>query len=165
MKSNFHISISIYSLLLLVQFTLLGQEEILKNFSKEKFDKEYTFYASTLRMLNVTKDKEFKEFVNDIEKIKVYTFDSTTIANKSYTDLASAYHSASFDEYMSMYGERFAYAAGRDMFNEMEIVGVFGQDDFAMAIYITGSIPFQKIPKLVSLIQKKEILDLFEFSQ
>jgi hypothetical protein len=161
-SSHFRIIIGVIVLGFICINSARAQESILKRFAKSKTEKQYTFYASTLRMLDISKDKNLHEFVNDVEKVNIFLFDSITIIDQSYLELSDMYSSEGFDEYMSMQGGKFAYLAGKEKGREMELVCVFGQKDFAMGVYLVGSIPLQKIPTLIETINKMELLDLLD---
>ncbi|MEQ8241073.1 MAG: DUF4252 domain-containing protein [Cyclobacteriaceae bacterium] len=152
----------LFSILVSLNISLVAQESFLKDFAKTRSDKKYTLYASTLRMLNVTKDENFNELVNDIEKINVFVFDSATTRDQSFQALAEKYNAESYDEYLKMYGGQYAYVAGKELGRNMEIIGLLGQKDAAYAIYIIGVIPLQKIPKVVALLRENQILNLLE---
>ena len=150
------------SILVSLNMSVIAQESFIKDFAKTRSDKKYTLYASTLRMLNVSKDENFNDLVNDIEKINVFIFDSATTKDQSFQTLAEKYSAEAYDEYLKMYGGQFAYVAGKSSGSEMEIIGLLGREDAAYAIYIIGEIPFQKIPKVVALLRDNQIFNLLE---
>ena len=113
-------------------------------------------YPSTLRMVNISGDPEFNKLVNDIEKVLIYTFDSTTVASKSYRELIKNYEEVGYEEYMTMYGKQMIKIIGK----EDEYVGIIAMEESAMGFYLRGTIPFAKIPELIKNFQEGDLLPI-----
>lgn len=144
------------SSLLLLSLLSSAQESILKDFAEDRKDFKICLYPSTLRMMNVSKDPEFNELVNGIEKLLIYRLDSSTIATKEYASWTDKYRENDFEEYMSMTGAMNLIILGA----EEEYVGVTGSKGQVVAFYLRGTIAFQKIPKLIQTFEGGDILSL-----
>ena len=149
-------------LILLASLSIQGfsQESIIKEFAEPRRSTRWMnplcFYPSTLRMINIAQDPTFNELVNDIEKVLIYTLDSTTVANKTYGDFLSDYESKGYEEYISLYGKQHIKIIGKDE----EYVGVMAAEENAMCFYLRGSIPFAKIPELLQSFQSDDLLPM-----
>lgn len=141
-------------ILVLVSFSAFSQESILKDFAEERRDLKLCLYPSTLRMVNIKKDPEFNEVVNDVEKLLIYRLDSATVAEKEYTNWIEDYRSLGYEEYVSMSGAMNLIVLGKDE----QFIGVTGAKTQIMAFYLRGAIPFQKIPKLIQTFEGGDIL-------
>ncbi len=137
-----------------------GQESIIKDFSEPRRPTRWMnpicLYPSTLRMVNLAQDPNFNEMVNDIEKVLIYSLDSTTAVSKSYKDLLRNYEDVGFEEYVTMLGEQEMRIIGK----EEEYVGVLATKENAIAFYLRGDIPFAKIPTLLESFQSADMLPL-----
>ncbi len=107
-------------------------------------------------MINIAQDPAFNELVNDIEKVLIYTLDSTTVANKTYGDFLSDYENEGYEEYISLYGKQKVKVIGKDD----EYVGVIAVEENAMCFYLRGAIPFAKIPELIQSFQSDNLLPM-----
>ncbi len=107
-------------------------------------------------MVNIAQDPTFNEMVNDIEKILIYTLDSTTVVTKSYKELIKTYEAEGFEEYISLFGQQEMRIVGK----EEEYVGIVAAEGNAIAFYIRGDIPFGKIPILLQSFQSSDVLPL-----
>jgi hypothetical protein len=139
---------------------LYGQESYLKEYAIGNIKRTYCFYPSTLRMLNLSQNQEYNEMIQDIDKILVYNLDSAAIASASYLKVIERYKEAGFEEYASIWGSTNFFLYGSD--DSEEMVGVFGQDDTAMAFYLKGTIGLQKIPTLMNTFQSSEFLNIMD---
>jgi len=138
---------------------LLAQEQIIKDLFETGNEKKYAFYASTLRMVNLTKNKEYNELVNGIDKLLVYSLDSATIASKSYKKVADAYLNEGFEEYIMAFGGDINIALiGKENKRANEFAGYTNMDGNTFAFYLRGSIAWEKIPSLLKSIRKEEFL-------
>ena len=158
-----------YKFVLIVMFLgltiqpLLAQEQIIKDLIESKKNKQYTFYASTLRMVNLTQNPEYNELVSGIEKLIVYSLDSATNANKSYREIASAYTEEGYDEYIMAFGGELNLALlGKEGKKLSEFTGYTSVDNQTYAFYLRGNIPWQKIPSLIQNIKDEEFLELLK---
>lgn len=142
-------------LLLLTSLTAFGQESIIKDFAEERRNLKLCLYPSTLRMVNIKKDPDFYELVNDVEKLLIYTLDSAT-SSGSYTDWTDEYRDIGYEEYIAMSGKMSLIVLGKDD----EYVGVTGSDGNVAAFYLRGNIPFQKIPKIIQTFESGDMLSL-----
>lgn len=160
LKSNILFILMIWGLLA----PLFAQEGILKDFAEGKRDRKYAFYPSTLRMINLTKNPDYNEMVNDIEKILVYSLDSATCADKSYLSLSGSYESAGFEEYARMFGGDFQLTLLGKEGRENEFFGLFGQDEAVYVFYLKGTIAWEKVTSLITTLQNNELLNLSDLN-
>ncbi|MEQ9307279.1 MAG: DUF4252 domain-containing protein [Marinoscillum sp.] len=142
---------------------LSAQESILKDHIEHKRDRKFAFYPSTLRMVNLERNDDYDQLVNGVEKLLVYTLDSITIVDKSYTQISESYLEAGFEEYATIYGGEMTMSIlGKEGSKTQEMVGYFSQKETAIAFYLRGNIPWQKIPSLMQNIQQLEVIDFFD---
>ena len=143
---------------------LFAQEDILKAYADTSCKKSYCFYPSTLRMLNLAKNQDYYDMVEDVEKLLVYILDSAAMAEKSYTKMLAEYRKNGFAEYAVVTGgSTDFYIIGKDG-NRNEIAGVFSDKKRVFAFYLTGQIGWQKIPALVQSFDKSDMFNLFDLS-
>lgn len=113
-------------------------------------------YPSTLRMINISGNPDFYEMVNDIEKILVYTLDSTTIAEENYSSWITEYINIGYEEYVSLYGKQTIKIFGK----QSEYVGLLKAENRLLTFYLKGEIPFHKIPTLINSIKEEDLLGI-----
>jgi hypothetical protein len=155
------------TILVILLLPSLAQESIIKDFAEPRRSTRWMnpicLYPSTLRMINISGDPQLYELVNDIEKILIYTLDSTTVASKSYASWLGDYEAIGFEEYITMLGKQEMRIIGK----KDEYVGVLAAEGNAMAFYLRGEIPFGKIPTLLESFQSADVLpmitDQFKF--
>ncbi len=146
------------TLLLLALFSSIlsfAQESILKDFAEERRDVKLCFYPSTLRMINIKKDPNYYELVNDVEKLLIYIMDSG-----ESTEWTDQYRDLGYEEYIAMYGKVDLVLLGKDE----EYVGLSGSEGRLAAFYLRGAIAFQKIPELIKTFQSGDMLSLIKFN-
>ncbi|MEQ8470880.1 MAG: DUF4252 domain-containing protein [Marinoscillum sp.] len=142
---------------------LSAQESILKEEIESKRDKKFALYPSTLRMVNLQQNEDYNQLVSGVEKLLIYTLDSATQANKSYTSISAKYLEAGFDEYASIFGGDMTLSIlGKTSRNSDEYVGYFAQKNGVFAFYLKGQIPWQKIPTLINNIQDLDVINFFD---
>ncbi len=145
------------AMLLLASFSSFAQESIIKDFAESRRDRKFCLYPSTLRMINVSGDKEFYELVNNIDKVLIYQLDSSTIASNTYSGMIDQYIVNGFEEYISLTGG----GQTLQLFGkEEEFVGIGGAGSKLMTFYLKGSIGFHKIPKLLETFEEGNILNV-----
>jgi hypothetical protein len=143
---------------------LLSQEDPLKEYAEDKRERKFCLYASTLRMVNISQNEDFNEMVNGIEKLLIYKLDSSARADKSYKEMLTTYQEMGYDEYIAMYGgktQMFLY--GKEQNKNGEFVGVFKDEDMAIAFYLRGQIGWAKIPELMNSFQAGDMLNVLDF--
>ncbi|MFY0601097.1 MAG: DUF4252 domain-containing protein [Cyclobacteriaceae bacterium] len=144
--------------------SLKGQEQPLKDFAEDRRERKLVFYASTLRMVNLSENQDFNEMVKGVDKLLIYSLDSATRSSKSYIQISEDYKQEGFDEYASARGGRYTLSLMGNLENdEHEYVGYVGQGDNVFAFYLKGSVDWQKIPELIRNINKEDFLDLNNF--
>lgn len=146
---------------------LLAQEATLKDFAETRYDHKFAFYPSTLRMINVGKNEAYSEMVSSIDKLLIYSLDSTSRAEKSYHQLAQQYLDTGFEEYAMAYGNDMQMAIlGKTDDRNSEWAGYLGMsDDLVVAFHLRGAIAWQKIPVLIRTMQQDDLLNFFELNK
>lgn len=142
---------------------LLSQEQLLKDYAEDRRERKFCLYPSTLRMINISQKEEYNEMVNGVEKLLIYKLDSTARADKSYKEMLSAYQDTGYEEYISMFGgstQMFLYGKSQE---QTEFIGVFREEDIALAFYLRGKIGWNKIPDLIQTMQSGDMLNFLDF--
>jgi len=143
----------------------LAQEKPLKDYAEDRRERKFCLYPSTLRMINLKQDENFNEMVSSIEKLLIYRLDSAARADRSYVDMLKAYREQGYEEYISAYGGGTnMYLYGNENRNPSEFVGIFGDRDMTLAIYIRGMINWGKIPEFIDTIRDDEMLQFFDLN-
>lgn len=141
---------------------LLAQEKIIKDIVKDHAKYKFAFYASTLRMINLTENKEYSEMVSGIDKLLVYALDSTGRVEKTYLQIDKSYRESGFDEYMMSSGSLLNMAILGNPKNNEEFVGYISQEESCFAFYLRGEIAWEKIPKLINSMRDLDLLNIME---
>jgi len=145
-----------YILILLVVFLSTGAQAQSK--TTENLQKKYSeslalfFYNSTLRMVNLTEDKEFDELIKDIEKMKFLMIKKEGFEKADYKRLINDYKSEAFEEMMTSRhdGKNFDVYM-KDGKSKGMIVTVNDEDNLYV-LDIVGSFPLNKVTKLFSTL-------------
>ncbi|MFT6882246.1 MAG: hypothetical protein ACI83W_001203 [Marinoscillum sp.] len=141
---------------------LLAQEDIIKNIVQDNVEYKFAFYASTLRMINLKENKEYDEMVSGIDKLLVYTLDSTGVADKTYLQIGTSYRERGYDEYMMSSGSLLNMAILGNPKNDEEFVGYISQEESCFAFYLRGDIAWEKIPKLINTMRDLDLLNIMD---
>lgn len=149
-------------LLIIVIFTSIpsiGQESIIKDFAEDgrkRWNYPIALYASTLRMANLSGDPQFNALVNDIDKILIYSLDSTHLTSPKLNTWMNEYEAIGYEEYIMISGLQQIRVIGKGE----EYVGMFGSRENKIAFYLRGEIGFEKIPKLIQTFQSNDMLSV-----
>ena len=158
--------ILIFWLLAGVLPSLKAQETPLKDYADAHKDRKFCFYPSTLRMINLSKNHDYNELVNGIEKMLVYTLDSAAKASQSYKSIITSYKKSGFEEYVSMSGGTTNFIMyGKESKDENQFVGVMKSEDALYAFYLRGRIGWQNIPALMQSFQSDDMINIFELNK
>lgn len=140
---------------------LHAQDKELKKYVEGRTERSFTLYASTLRMINIKKNQTFYDIVNDIEKVNVFILDSSVLKDRSYEAIAESYSKLGFEEYATAYGgNSYLYFAGKKNGKGLNLVGTIRQNDNAYAFYLTGQIPFEKLPSFIQAVREDDLFSL-----
>lgn len=154
-------TILISLILLLGLRPVFAQEQPLKDYAEDRRESKFCFYPSTLRMVNLANNPDFDELVNGIEKLLIYTLDSTARANKTYNELFATYEKLNFEELASAYGGKMNfYLYGKDE----EYIGVIRQEDVLTAFYLRGRLAANKLPQLIQSMNEGDFINPFDFN-
>ena len=146
--------------------SLKAQETPFKIYADANKERKFCFYPSTLRMINIAQNPDYNELVNGIEKLLVYTLDSTAKANQSYKAIITSYKKMGFEEYASISGGNtnfFLY--GKENKKENQFVGVMKSEDAVYAFYVRGRIGWQKIPALMQSFKGDDMINIFQLNK
>jgi len=143
---------------------LLSQEQLLKDYAEDRRERKFCLYASTLRMINISQNEDYNKMISGVEKLLIFNLDSTARADKSYKEMLAAYQQKGFEEYMAMYGGKTQmYLYGKEKNKDSEYVGVFRDEEMAIAFYLRGQIGWNKIPDLINSFQADDMLNILDF--
>lgn len=142
---------------------LFAQESIIKEHFEISHDRKFVLYASTLRMLNIRNNQEYNEMVKGVDKLIIYTLDSATIANKSYTALGKDYLDLDFEEYAMANGATLNMAILGKEGKQNQFAGYLAMEDMTVAFYLRGNIAWQKIPALIRTFRQEDFFDILQF--
>jgi len=144
-----------------VAIPLFAQEKLLKATAEENCDRKICLYPSTLRMANIGGNESIDEFVNELNKILIYTYSGSSAA-ALFTETFKQYEDEGFEEYAKVYGgSQSITILGKE--NEA-YVGFFGDKNQQMAFYIDGEIRWEKIPTIVQTIESNQLINFFDFN-
>jgi hypothetical protein len=147
------------ALVILTSLPSFSQESIIKDFAEDgrrRWNYPIALYASTLRMANLSGDPQFNALVNDIDKILIYSLDSTNLTSPKINTWMKEYEAIGYEEYIMISGLQHMRIIGKGD----EYVGLFGTNDKKMAFYLRGEIGFEKIPKLIQTFQSNDMLSV-----
>ena len=143
---------------------LQAQEQPLKDYAEERRERKFCLYPSTLRMIKISQNPYYNDMLIGIEKLLIYKLDSTAKADKTYRELLTTYQELGYEEFIAMYGGGMnMYLYGSEGQKLMEFIGVFKQEDMALAFYLRGNIDWTKIPELMDSFQGDDMLNLLDF--
>jgi hypothetical protein len=158
--------ILVFWLLVWMLPSLKAQDTPFKAYADTHKDRKFCFYPSTLRMINISKNPDYNELVNGIEKLLVYTLDSAAKAGHSYKGLITSYKKIGFEEYVTMAGGKTNFILyGKENKNENQYVGVMKSEDAMYAFYLRGRIGWQKIPALMQSFQADDMINIFDLNK
>ena len=145
--------------------SLFAQEQPLKDFAEDRKENKFCFYPSSLRMVNLANNPDFDELVNGIEKLLIYSLDSTARADKSYKELIATYEELDYEELASAYGgELNFYIYGKESGKASEYIGIIRQEDLVTAFYMRGQIAMNKLPQLMQSMGEGDFINPFDFN-
>ncbi|MGB3468571.1 MAG: DUF4252 domain-containing protein [Cyclobacteriaceae bacterium] len=164
-------SIIIITLLMISLQGTFAQEGPLKEFTEEnpnaklpRFSK-ICLYPSTLRMINITQNKDYNELVGDIEKILIYVLDSAFVEATDVYGFVDTYKERGYEEFASVKtNQQSLIILGKDTDN---IIGLMNGDGFnsTLLFYMKGRINWQKIPTLMKTLKSNDVVNIFQFRE
>lgn len=158
--------ILVFGLLTGILPSVKAQEMPFKTYSDAHKERKFCFYASTLRMINISRNPDYYELVNGVEKLLVYTLDSSAKASQSYKGLITSYKKIGFDEYVTMAGGKATFILyGKENKDENQFVGVMKSEDAMYAFYLRGQVGWQKIPALMQSFQADDMINIFDLNK
>ncbi len=140
--------------------SIQAQSDVFKSIGKQyELGAELYFYASTLRMININRDPNFDEMIEDIKKMTFYQVNDFPISelksfSKKFRD------EEGFEELMTIEGkQQTLYILGKD---EDEFIALLKTDEGVVAVDIMGMIRIDKIPDLINSFKTDNFLNVFE---
>ncbi len=143
---------------------LFAQQDIIKEYADSTSSKNYCLYPSTLRMLNFAKNQDYFDMVKDIEKILIYSLNTTAKKNKSYINMLSMYKERNFEEYAAITGGKTNFYLYGKASKQNQFVGVYQNQEEVYVFFLIGNIAFQKIPSLIQTLGNSDMLNLFDIT-
>lgn len=147
-------------LLLGLSQALLAQEDIFKDYAKQRYLQSYCLYPSTLRMLNLNDNTAFDELASSIDKLLIYELDSVAATSQSFDQMLKAYREEGFEEYVHIIGAgQYTTILGKESRID-EMVGVITLADQVLAFFLRGNVAWQKIPTLMNTLQENDVFNV-----
>lgn len=141
---------------------LLAQEDILKEFARERHSASYCLYPSTLRMINVTRDADVDEMASSVEKFLIFELDSMSIVEQAFTPMLTDYRDEGFEEYMYILGDgHYTVILGKEK-RVNEMIGIVGLQGQMFAFFLAGNVAWQKIPSFIRTLSENDIFSLLD---
>lgn len=144
--------------ILILLFALFTTGAHAQSKTTENLQKKYSeslaffFYNNTLRMVNLTEDKEFDELIKDIEKMKFLMIKKAGFEKADYKKLITDYKSESFEEMMTSRHEGKNFDVYMKDGKSKGMIVTVNDDENLYVLDIVGSIPLNKVTKLFSTI-------------
>lgn len=122
------------------------------------------FYPSTLRMLNLDRNKEFDDMIREIKKARFFKMDSGAVNNEDLSKLESELRKEGFEEVMFMKSKDMDVKVwGIEKRNPaMVILSKSGEE--VMLLEVNGMINITKIPKLTETFNQNSFLDVLNLN-
>lgn len=144
---------------------LNAQEDPLKEYADSHKDLKLCFYPSTLRMINLNDNKDLNELVGGIDKLLIYTLDSTAHADKSYKGIIDTYSELGFEEYISTYGNGLNFFIyGKEGQSNNQYIGIIAQTESVSLFYLRGFVALNKFPDLIQSMNEGDFINPFDFN-
>lgn len=114
------------------------------------------FYNNTLRMINMSEDKDFDALIKDIEKMKVLMIDNSKLKVDDYKKLVGSYKQESFEEIMSsrFEGKNFDVFLKEEDNKTKGMVVTVNTGENLFVLDIVGSVALDKITKFFSKLEE-----------
>jgi hypothetical protein len=126
----------------------------------EKLHKKYNealalfFYHNTLRMINQNDDQEFDALIKDVEKMKFLMIKKEDFRKGDYQKLITDYKAESFEEMLTSRHNGKNFDVYMKDGNAKGMVVTVNDDENLYVLDIVGSIPLNKVTKLLSTIDE-----------
>ncbi len=145
-----------YIFILLIVFLSISAQAQSK--TTENLQKKYSeslalfFYNNTLRMVNLSEDKEFDELIKDIEKMKFLMIKKAGFEKADYKKLINDYKSEAFEEMMTSRHDGKNFDVYMKDGKSKGMIVTVNDDENLYVLDIVGSFPLNKVSKLFSTI-------------
>ena len=153
-------------LLILSSFFSYAQNSVVSDF-KENHDTSLSlyFYPSTLRMVNITRDKEFDEMIRDIKKARFFKLDSGKFSREDISNLSKNLSQEGFEEMMFIKNKEMDVRVWGLEKRVPELVILSKSNDEFMLLEIEGMINIAKIPKITETFSQNSFLDVLHLNE
>jgi hypothetical protein len=144
--------------LLILLFTVITMGAIAQSKTTENLEKKYDgslalfFYNNTLRMVNMTDDKEFDELIKDVEKMKFLMIKKQDVAKDEYQKIVKDYKAESFEEIMTSRHQGKNFDVYMREGKAKGMIVTVNDDENLYVLDIVGSIPLNKVTKFFTTI-------------
>jgi len=123
------------------------------------------FYPSTLRMINLDRNREFDEMIREIKKARFFKMDSGSVSLKELAHLGNELKQEGFEEVMFMKSKNMDLRVWGLYRKNPALVIVSKSADELMLLEINGMINIAKIPKLAETFNKNGFLDVLNLNE
>ena len=139
--------------------TLLAQSNAVATFREQHpTSQDFYLYPSTLRMVNLDKNPDAYQLVNDVEKLQILLFDRDSVERPALLQLQRSIQSEAYEELISFRekdSQITVYARG----DSPQLDGVVGVVDNQQTLALFDMAGFIDLPSLMNLAQSD-----FDFS-
>ena len=133
--------------------TLLAQSQAVADFREQyATSQDFYLYPSTLRMVNLEKNPDAYQLVNDVEKLQVLLFERASINRPALQRLQQGIQDEAYEELMSFQekdSQITVYAHGESP----QLDGVVGVVDNKQTLALIDLAGFIDLPSLINLAQ------------
>ncbi len=152
-------------LIIFLSFACNAQNSIVTDF-KENHDMALSlyFYPSTLRMINMERNREYDEMIQEIKSIRFFKLDSGTVSKVDLNRFKVDLRSEGFEEVMTIKNTDIDLQVWGLEKRTPELVIVSKSENEIMLLEIIGMINITKIPKLTQTFNQKGFLDIFKLT-
>lgn len=123
------------------------------------------FYPSTLRMVNIERNKEFDEMIREVKKARFFKMDSGAVSTADVLRFAYALKREGFEEIMTIKNRDMDVRVWGVEKRNPEMVMLSRTGDDVMILELNGMINVAKIPKLTETFNQNAFLDVLKLRQ
>ncbi len=148
-------------LLLLISFCGFSQNSAVTDF-KETHGTALAlyFYPSTLRMINIERNKEFDDMIRDIRKARFFRMDSGAVSSQELAEFTSELKNCGFEEVMFIKNKEMDVRVLGLEKRRPEFVIISKTKEEVMLLEVNGMINVAKLPKLAETFNENAFLDV-----
>ena len=122
------------------------------------------FYPSTLRMINIERNKEYDEMIREIKKARFFKMDSGSVSKSDLSKFEKELANEGFEEVMFIKNKDADIRVWGLEKRNPELVIISKSDDELMLLVINGMLNIAKIPKLTQTFNRSSFLDVLNLT-